>query len=240
MEISWRLLEKEQMKENYCMRKAFIILMMLCFTTIYAQQEFSYMERCFDDIIASKFKKIIASSFLIEKGKPRDYYAPEKAFDNDINTAWVEGVEGDGIGEYIVFPINIEGSRYDQNDPKIDMKITNGYAKNDKLFFMNNRIKKFIFEVYEAPITFISNAETGDYSFQRLNKVIKTFETIINLKDSRVEQIFTFTIKLKHVPAKKEKIYGLIGKIIINDVYPGLKIKDTCISEISVSGTSDY
>ncbi|MCX8009338.1 MAG: hypothetical protein N3A54_06630 [Patescibacteria group bacterium] len=223
------------------MRKiTLIILIVMFYFSLYGQNEAPEIERYFDDITSSKFKKVFASSFLIEKGMPKDYYSPQKAFDGNINTAWVEGVEGDGIGEFIIFPINILGSRYDQKPPKINLKIINGYAKNKKLFLLNNRVKKVLFEVYEAPITFISNAETGDYTFQRINKVLLSFSTVINLRDEIFEQSFSYIINLKHIPLKYEYIYGLIGKFVIYDVYPGKKLKDTCISEISISGTSEY
>lgn len=223
------------------MRKSIItVLIFMFYLSLYAQNEMSIIDRYFDEIVSSKFEKVLASSFLIEKGMPKDYYAPKKAFDGNVNTAWVEGVEGDGIGEYIVFPINILGSRYDQKPPKINLKIVNGYAKIEKLFSINNRVKKILFEVYEAPITFVSNAETGDYSFRRINKVLLSFSTLINLKDDRSEQGFSYTLKLQHTPSKREKIYGLMGKLTIIDIYPGTKMKDTCISEISIAGTSEY
>lgn len=44
------------------------------------------------------------SSALVEKGKPADFYEINKINDEDgeganARTAWVEGVQGDGIGE---------------------------------------------------------------------------------------------------------------------------------------------
>lgn len=223
------------------MRKSIVTVLLFMFClSLYAQNEMSVIDRYFDEIVSSKFGKVLASSCLIEKGMPKNYYMPERAFDKNVNTAWVEGVEGDGIGEYIIFPINILGSRYDQKPPKINLKIVNGYAKNEKLFSINNRVKKILFEVYEAPITFVSNAETGDYLFRRINKVLLSFSTLINLKDDRSEQDFSYTFKLQHIPSKREKIYGLVGKFAIIDIYPGTKTRDTCISEISIFGTSEY
>ena len=41
---------------------------------------------------------ISASSYLKETSAT---HYPERAFDGDKNTAWVEGATGDGIGDYI-------------------------------------------------------------------------------------------------------------------------------------------
>ncbi|MCX8009337.1 MAG: hypothetical protein N3A54_06625, partial [Patescibacteria group bacterium] len=112
-------------------------------------------------MLASKFKKVQASSFLIEKGMPKDYYSPQKAFDGNINTAWVEGVEGDGIGEYILFYVPIKNSRYDSKPAKINLSIINGYAKNEHLYKINNRVKEFCLEIYEAPVGGMADGSGG-------------------------------------------------------------------------------
>ncbi|OCL26593.1 hypothetical protein U472_11450 [Orenia metallireducens] len=74
------------------------------------------------------------SSYLISNNQPKLAYHPVNLTDEDRRTAWFEGVEGSGVGEYIVFkflrPINIEG-----------INIFNGYGKSSKLFYANNRIK---------------------------------------------------------------------------------------------------
>ena len=47
---------------------------------------------------------IVSTSFLKEKGKPEDYYAPWKANDKNKNTSWVAG-KNSGIGEKIYMNI---------------------------------------------------------------------------------------------------------------------------------------
>jgi hypothetical protein len=75
---------------------------------------------------------IRSSSCLLEKGI---MYEPKYAIDNDITTAWVEGVKGSGIGEWIDFAF--------AKEEKIKaINIINGYAKSNKHYCVNNRVKK--------------------------------------------------------------------------------------------------
>jgi hypothetical protein len=62
-------------------------------------------------------------------------YGPEKLFDGKLDTAWVEGDPGDGIGEWIV--IDLGGSRSISA-----LQILNGYHKNAGIYERNNRVKE--------------------------------------------------------------------------------------------------
>ena len=77
-----------------------------------------------------------ASSELIQKSKS---YKVENVIDNNKSTAWIEGVKGDGIGEYIQF-----SSKNTFIVDKID--IINGLSKSEKIYKNNNRIKKVLIE----------------------------------------------------------------------------------------------
>jgi hypothetical protein len=61
-------------------------------------------------------------------------YGPEKLFDGRLDTAWVEGDPGDGIGEWVVVdlgrPLRISA-----------LQMLNGYHKNVGLFQRNNRVR---------------------------------------------------------------------------------------------------
>jgi len=84
--------------------------------------------------------KYSASSTLKEKGKPDNYYGPDKAFDNDSGTSWCEGKSDDGIGESITIttsPVEIVG-----------VTVLNGYGKYKHLYMQNNRIKDFRMTFY--------------------------------------------------------------------------------------------
>ena len=66
-------------------------------------------------------------------------YTSDKAFDNNLTTAWVEGKKDEGIGEKIIFVIP-EGTTL--------LEIANGLQTNEKLFKNNNRIKDFSITLY--------------------------------------------------------------------------------------------
>jgi len=71
-----------------------------------------------------------ASSELAPSGNNK--YTVDNLTDDNPQTAWVEGVEGDGIGEYIeISGINAE------------LRIYNGYQKSKAAYYNNGRVKKF-------------------------------------------------------------------------------------------------
>lgn len=62
-------------------------------------------------------------------------YIAENAHDFNHESVWVEGVDGNGIGEYIIY-------QFPSTCPRITgVKILNGYVKNEGLWKANNRIK---------------------------------------------------------------------------------------------------
>ena len=62
-------------------------------------------------------------------------YSATNAFDSDLSTAWVEGIKGSGIGEYITVisdrPKALKG-----------FSIYAGYGKSDDIYYKNGRIKE--------------------------------------------------------------------------------------------------
>jgi hypothetical protein len=77
--------------------------------------------------------EVTCSSTLIDKDN-KFLYDIDNIFDNDDNTAWVEGAEGDGIGEWVQFDFDKE-----YKVGRID--IISGYSKSRAIFKANNRIK---------------------------------------------------------------------------------------------------
>lgn len=66
-------------------------------------------------------------------------YGGSNVIDNNRATAWVEGVDGGGIGQSLM--VTFDGLR------KIDLvKIVNGYAKNSEIFLKNNRVRQLVVE----------------------------------------------------------------------------------------------
>lgn len=59
-------------------------------------------------------------------------YSAYSAMDGDTTTAWVEGVEGKGIGEMLIVDESISSK----------LEIWNGYGKSSSIYKSNNRVKE--------------------------------------------------------------------------------------------------
>ena len=89
-------------------------------------------------------------------------YSAENAGDLNYKTAWIEGVVGYGIGEYLLY-------RFPPQNPRITkIIVVNGYVKSEKAWRENSRVKKLKFFYNDKPIA------------------------ILNLADTRQEQTFSF------------------------------------------------
>jgi len=78
-----------------------------------------------------------ASSFLWNDwNKFQENYHPLYLVDDDPRTAWVEGVEGNGEGEWI----QLDTSRA-LATTKVRLRLRNGYHKSKRLFGLNSRAK---------------------------------------------------------------------------------------------------
>lgn len=167
------------------------------------------------------------SSKLIEEGYN---YAWESIRDKDFSTAWVEGSCDDGIGEWVIIPIkgNYQYLNYENNilnkKLNVNLRINNGFCKNEKTFYNNNRVKKAKITIYEVPL------RTGQHKTYALEEPCIMYETEIILEDTMNQQNFSFTCSPK-APFLEGSLY-LYAQLTILDVYPGEKYQDTCISEM--------
>ena len=148
-----------------------------------------------------------ASSELSSQGKTK--YSAANAHDLSYKTAWVEGVKGYGIGEYLIYHVQ-------PTNPRItEIIIVNGYVKTDKTWKENSRVKQLKMYIDDKPYA------------------------ILNLKDTKAEQHFKVEPigisdrddldKLKEMP-----IWTM--KFEIMEVYHGDKYDDTAITEIYFDG----
>lgn len=112
-------------------------------------------------------KSISVSSTLVEKGKSSDFYSSNNLMDNSYKS-WVEGVDGDGIGESISFEF----------ESPIDIKsigIRNGYG-DLRFYFANNRVKHlevYINDSYKTCFRLADSYDSYIYSFLRYENVKK-------------------------------------------------------------------
>ena len=149
---------------------------------------------------------ISASSYL-KSNYSTINYLPENAHDSSYETAWVEGVEGYGIGEYLTY-------YFRWGNPRItNIIIANGYVKSEKAYRENSRVKKLKMYIDDEPYA------------------------ILNLEDSRYEQIFEFEPIGKRTGDENidwVKLWTM--KFEILEVYKGDKYDDTTISELYFDG----
>lgn len=83
-----------------------------------------------------------------------DRYAAEKAHDFSIVTAWVEGVEGNGVGEYLRYS-------FPGTCPRITtVLIHNGYVKNWEVWRDNARVKKLLMYYNDEPYAILNLQDT--------------------------------------------------------------------------------
>ena len=93
-------------------------------------------ENCANLTTAAGIDKYCVSSVLQwDEHVNRFRYGPDSLFDNDNRTAWVEGVDGQGIGEWIVI-------EFDQLRLVKAIEINNGYNKDREIYLKNSRVKE--------------------------------------------------------------------------------------------------
>lgn len=145
-----------------------------------------------------------ASSTLKPQGKQN--YKASNAHDLSYYTAWVEGVPGDGVGEWIEYTLPAENPRITQ------ICIANGIVRTKKAWTENSRV-----EALEVSVNGKKHC-------------------MLYLKDVYAEQWFDVpTIGYDdrdHLEGKAP----LVIRFKICSVYPGTKYKDTGISEIYFDG----
>lgn len=146
-------------------------------------------------------------------------YGAHNLFDDNVKTAWAEGVNGNGINESIKFIIQKKLKK---------IQIVNGYAKSNSTFFKNNRIKKIKITAFEVEMP-KNGAVTELFVPIKFRSKIIDFSVV--LKDSVEPQTI-------YLPAKwnaglaLNKNYAIELKIM--SVYRGNKYKDTCLSELKL------
>jgi hypothetical protein len=98
-----------------------------------------------------------SSSSLPHRNRLR--YGAGEAHDFDLKTAWVEGSEGDGVGEFLEYTIYTEGS----NLRVTGLIIFNGYRKNKELWQDNSRVKRLKMYVDGKPHGVINLKDAFNY-----------------------------------------------------------------------------
>ncbi len=181
-------------------------------------------------------------------------YGGFNLFDRNPSTAWVEGVDGDGIGE--TFTIGI-GEELKEN-----IYVLNGYQKSKELFSQNNRIKALRLSLYVGFM--IPGDVTEIYAYVYAVPFGEPKE--IHLEDNFGLQTLPLPFDIDGAEELKEKqmavfredfktrieeIRNVAGsdemktevqyflKCEILEVYQGSKYDDTCISDIWIDSKEE-
>ncbi len=174
-------------------------------------------------------------------------YGGHNLFDKSEYTAWVEGVEGPGTGEYFYLAMG-------QEFPE-QMIFRNGYQKNDDLFTKNNRVKTIRMSLFAGLMIPGDVTEIGMYFYVRKfgteevvdledrsgsQEIALPFEeTNVNefteiCKKQFLEDFKTQMEEMKencpNCPTEPSFQFFLCVEIL--DVYKGSQWDDTCISEV--------
>lgn len=136
-------------------------------------------------------------------------YNAQNAHDLSYETAWVEGVSGYGIGEFLEYYIEPENPRI------TEIIIVNGYVKSDNAWKNNSRVKTLKMYIDDKPYA------------------------VLELEDAKAEQHFKvdpigYGDRQNFELLKKKP--GFTMKFEIAEVYPGSKWDDTAITEIYFNG----
>jgi hypothetical protein len=181
-------------------------------------------------------------------------YGGFNLFDRNPATAWVEGVDGDGIGQTFMIGVGKE--------LKANIFILNGYQKSDDLFSQNNRIKALRLTLY---VGFMIPGDVTEI-YAMFHAVIFAKPVEIMLEDDFGTQQIPLPFDITAAEAFKEKQMTVFLndfktrmdemqqssegfakepeiqyflKFEILDVYKGTKYDDTCISDIWLSSDED-
>lgn len=165
----------------------------------------------------SSITDIRASSVLRTDSINRFSYGPKNLFDNDLNTAWVEGVTGSGDGEWV--EIDCAGNVHIEA-----IGIINGYTKNQAIYNANNRIRKIRLEV-QARVAWpdgttdqrVVDIDLEEKQFNELNR---------NVQAPFISWLADYGMG---VPVSRIRLTVL-------SVAGGTKYDDTCISELYLLG----
>ena len=143
-----------------------------------------------------------ATSVLAPQGD--NAYDVLQLYDGSARTAWVEGAEGDGVGERLTFEILPNGDDSSEADgspvPLWGLELVNGYAKSEAAWAANGRIRELAMAINGEPVRILRLLDTSDIQTASLGEGL-----LIGPGD-----VITLEIR---------------------SVYPGSRYQDTALSE---------
>jgi hypothetical protein len=141
-------------------------------------------------------------------------YGPGNLDDYNISTAWSEGVQGPGIGQWIAVA---------SGDSFTAVVVNNGYCKDQRGWENNNRVRQARIGIYTFTQPESSRVRVGK------NKV----EYIVVFEDKNEDAFWQVWDGITGISGKEPGSYLFVLEIL--DVYCGRKYDDTCISNVSLT-----
>ena len=164
----------------------------------------------------TKFKLTTFASSTLNNSES---YKSDNLCDGKIETAWVEGAKGDGIGEWVKVSIDAYSSLSEFTSTPFsldEIAIMSGYGKSEKTWVENNRVKKLLVVAYSPRLS------ENEWVIYRLNLQDENKMQVFEIPNDKIG--YSFTTMKKVVWLK------------IEEVYKGTKYEDTCISEFVAVG----
>jgi len=141
-------------------------------------------------------------------------YAPDKAQDGDVKTAWCEGAKGPGVGEALAIRV----------EPARDYVIFSGFGKDKALWAKNARPK-------EVLLTLLA-AEPGAGAAQP-GPLLMGLKAVAQSKATLLDHIGYQELPLPAPKRLENRPYVLVIEIL--SVYPGSAYEDCLISEVTAA-----
>lgn len=187
----------------------------------------SYMS----DEFANSLPNCIVKNIRTSSQLAGNYYA-NYLIDNDYQTAWVEGKDNSGIGEWIEIEFN-------DNVIICGMTFLNGYTKSIETFNTNNKIKSYLVEISTKNGNEINTKTYNSDNYRELKN--KSYKNISEQNYYQMLDLLFDEGDPSIISDNVDELLKEIGmtikiKITIKDVFKGTKYDDACISELLFYG----
>lgn len=178
------------------MQKRIIIISMVLFFSMlgFAQQKQS-----------TSIDYIFSGAMVLDEWKKPGLYSPVNMFDGDMGTCYAEGLDD---GYDIAFEIYFDKPVYID-----EIRVVNGFAKNDEYFYNNNRARSCNISMKNTK----KNNETSSSEYFLLQDT-KEYQSI-KLKKAYLANTVQISTDCTYVQN-------------CQSIYPGKKYNDTCITEL--------
>ncbi|MCR5614063.1 NADase-type glycan-binding domain-containing protein [Treponema sp.] len=166
------------------------------------------------------YRSINSISATSELKEGSTVYKAVNAHDGDYASCWVEGASDFGKSQKLKFELWQGGSLVPpfRNHSITHLYILNGFRRDEKTYYENNRIKKLRLTLnskdsYEITLPDRPYAEVNDYNIAYEADLLNNYLT--QSRTNTIYDVDSFDIE-------------------ILEVYPGTKYNDTCISEVII------